>query len=377
MDRFSHVELRSLIEQSAGHSVSIYLPTHRVKEEAQQDPIRLKNLIREVERTLAERGLDAAAAQEMLAPAVELLDDRLFWQQQKGGLALFLRPGFARHFRLPLHFAERVVVADQFCLQPLFPLLTGDGEFHVLALSQKAVRLFKGTRFRFAEVALKNAPAGLAEVTQHEERQKQVHAHVGGGRGVYYGHGDAGDMKREALMEYFRRADRSVRETLGGTHSPLTLAGVESHFPLYREASTYPNLLEDGIHGNPEDVHPEDLHHQAWEIVAPLFRRAEQEAAAAYERLAGTGRTAASIASILPAAYHGRVDSLFVEAGRSVWGRFDPETGEVALTEGPEPGSVDLINLAAIHTYLQKGAVYAVHPDGVPGHGEIAAVMRY
>lgn len=381
MDRFSHLELRSLIEQSKAPCVSIYLPAHRVKEEAQQDPIRLKNLLRQVERHLADAGLEPAEVVKMLEPAQGLLDDRTFWQHQADGLALFLCKGCMRSYRLPLRFEEQVVVSNQFCLRPLFPLLTGDGEFYLLALSQKAVKLFKGSRFHMAEMPLRNVPANLAAVTQHEERQRLLQVRTGprsgGDRGMYYGHGDGGDIKRDGLMEYFRLVNRGLRETLGDTYAPLVLAAVESHFPLYREANTYPNLADEGVTGNPDEASTEDLHQQAWEILASLFHREQREATATYERLAGTGRTAGSVASILPAAYHGRVESLFLPAGRTVWGRFEPETGEVTVAEGPANGSLDLLNLAAILTHMQKGTVYTVAPGQVPGNGEAAALLRY
>ena len=45
-----------------------------------------------------------------------------------------------------LHFDELMVVAPGFHVMPLLALLTGDGLFYVLALSQNQVRLLAGTR---------------------------------------------------------------------------------------------------------------------------------------------------------------------------------------------------------------------------------------
>ena len=39
--------------------------------------------------------------------------------------------------------------------------------------------------------------------------------------------------------------------------------------------------------------------------------------------------------------------------------------------------SEDLLNIAAIQTFLNSGTVYAVEPDAVPGQGPVAAVFRY
>jgi hypothetical protein len=39
--------------------------------------------------------------------------------------------------------------------------------------------------------------------------------------------------------------------------------------------------------------------------------------------------------------------------------------------------SEDLLNLAALHTFLNGGVVYAVEPDAVPSNQSVAAVYRY
>jgi hypothetical protein len=49
--------------------VSIYMPTHRTGAETQQDPIRLKNLLREAEKHLFAKGVSTRDVQEMLEPA--------------------------------------------------------------------------------------------------------------------------------------------------------------------------------------------------------------------------------------------------------------------------------------------------------------------
>jgi len=100
---------------------------------------------------------------------------------------------------------------------------------------------------------------------------------------------------------------------LGDAQAPLILAGVAYLFPLYREANTYPHLLEEGVPGNPDRVSLETLHKQAWTIVGPSFLQARQEASARYREYAATGRASHTVREIVPAAYDGRVESLFLE----------------------------------------------------------------
>ena len=129
--------------------------------------------------------------------------------------------------------------------------------------------------------------------------------------------------------------------------------------------------------GNPEALKPEALHTQAWAMVQPHFMQAQQQAAARYQQLAGTGQTSNDIQEVVVAASHGRVEQLFVAIGVQCWGSFSPETHEVHVHTGAEPGDDDLIDLTAIQTILSGGTVYAVKPEQVPGQALLAAVFRY
>jgi hypothetical protein len=92
----SGAELRTLTEEYEGWCVSIFMPTHRTGVEIQQDPIRLKNLLGEVEEQLVAGGLRAPVAQELLEPAQRLLRNSLFWRHQRMGWRYFsLRNCFA------------------------------------------------------------------------------------------------------------------------------------------------------------------------------------------------------------------------------------------------------------------------------------------
>ena len=90
MDILTKDELKTLIEHQDEASVSIFMPTHRVGRETQQDPIRLKNLLGEAKAQLTANGVRAPEARKWLEPAQALLEDQDFWQHQSEGLALFI-----------------------------------------------------------------------------------------------------------------------------------------------------------------------------------------------------------------------------------------------------------------------------------------------
>ena len=155
--------------------------------------------------------------------------------------------------------------------------------------------------------------------------------------------------------------DDELPNLLTGRQSPLVLAGVEYLFPLYKEANSYPHLLEEGIPGNPEELTPEELHAQAWPLVQPTFMKAREKAAAQYRQLVGTGQATADVKEAVLAAHHGQVELLFVAVGIQVWGNFDPSTNTIHVHQDPEPpGDDDLLDVAAIQSILNGGTVYAV-----------------
>lgn len=45
--------------------------------------------------------------------------------------------------------------------------------------------------------------------------------------------------------------------------------------------------------------------------------------------------------------------------------------------EDAGPGDEDLLDFAALHTFLNRGAVYVLKPEDMPDSGAVAAVLRY
>lgn len=383
MDRITLEKLKhTFLTDYSDWCVSLFMPTHRAGRETEQGPIRFRNLLREAHEQLLAKGLRAAKVGEILKKPQRLLQDKGFWQRQSDGLAVFFSSDAFHHFRLPLAFEELVVISKRFLVKPLLPILTSDGLFHVLALSQNQVRLLEGTRHTVDEVALEGLLQSLAEAFPEAPAEKQLLFHSGTPTGagkraaVFYGR-EISNVNKDRLLRWFRMIDKNLHSLLSDSRSPLVLAGVDYLFPLYREVNTYPHLMDEGIPGNPEGLRPEELHGPAWALVEPIFRQAREAAAAHFRQLAGTGQTTTDVREALTAAHHGRVDVLFLPVGVQVWGHFIPENDRVDVHESPEPGDENLLDLAAIQSLIKGGTVYAVAPHEVPEQAPLAAIFRY
>jgi hypothetical protein len=381
MDILTRAELEQLMRKEQQWCISIYLPTHRTGTDAQQDPIRLRNLLREAEQRLSALDVSRREVQKKLEPASTLLQDSNFWQHQSDGLAIFLSSNKIRRYRLPLNFEELVIVEDHFHIKPLLPLFTGDGHFYILALSQNEVRLLNGTRDSVSEVDIGQVGGSLAEAIPSVNHQMSLQLHTSGSGSVTF-HGQGGGSDESAkneLLRYFRLVSDGLTEFLQDDQAPLVLAGVDYLLPIYKEANSYPNLIDTVIKGNPDLLRTDELHKSAWDIIEPYFQAAQEDAVSHYQQLAGQGSEQAtqSLETIVASAYQGRVEVLFIAAEAQQWGVFNPSTQEVELHDQFESGDEHLLNLAAVQTYLKGGIVYIVNPEKVPGGTSAAAVLRY
>lgn len=391
-------DIEPLLRASGGPCVSIFLPTFRAGGERVQNPIRLKNVVRDVaERLEGDWGMRSPDADKLLEPIKRLVDDNSFWLHQSDGLILFRSQDVFKSFQLPVQVNELAVVENRFHLKPLYPLLSGDGDghFYILCLSRKNIRLLNGSRFSVDEIDLESqgVPTSFTEALGELERRytqmqastssKTPHRFSMGKKGAptFSAHGTGEDNLDAELFNYFERFDDALAKIDIDRKAPVVLAGVEYLLPVYRDAATtLQNICEDALTGNMDQVKPEELHEAAWAIVEPSFLEDRRKAAERFGDLTGSGRSSTDLNEVLTAAHDARIDSLFVARGVRVWGSYDKDGRKVVLQEeedGPRNGNEDLLDLAALQTYLNGGKVFVVDPQEVPEGRSLAAIFRY
>ncbi len=384
MPLISRAELKEIGEGGGTHSLSLYMPTHRAGPEMQQDPIRLKSLTREAERQLEGLGADSRDIDEVLNPVRRMLDDDGFWLRQEDGLAIFSSKALFRYYRLPREFEALVVVADRFHIKPFLPLfVSSDGPFYVLALSKHSARLIRARRYEANEVSVEDMPGSLEETLRFDDKESQLQFHVSGPTGgsdrsaTFHGHGVGKDDAKDDVFRYAQQVARAIERHLEDERAPLVLAGVDYVISLYKKASGQPTIVEDFIAGNPDDLRPDELRDRAWPLVEPLFTEQRDKTWERFWEFTGTGQASMEIEAVVSAAHQGRVETLFVPIAISVWGRFDRATSQVAIHASYQPGDEDLLDVAALHTILNRGTVHAVEEEDIPDQASVAAVFRF
>lgn len=378
--------LEELIDYRDDVCVSIYVPMAQKGADVQGNPVKLENELKEARAQLQDRGFNKTQVDNVLQEAKALTDDPQYWQQQDEGLALFMAPGFFDTFRLPMAFEPLTVVSQRFHTKPLLALFTGDGQYFVLALSQDNVRLFRSTQHSLEEMEADEIPVSIDEALAFEDPEEQLQHHTttagapgspsGGADVVHHGH-SMDDEQRQRLRRFLKEVAESVADYAPETEGPLVLAAVDYLHPMFAEAYQQPNLVEDGIETSMTEISDEELHRRSWEIVSPLFKEGQEEAKATFGNLKHTDQASDDISLIVPAAFQGRVGTLFVALDAHQWGTYDVERNEVHFDDSSQKGGDDLLDFAAVQTLANGGEVYVVDNAEVPGETSIAAILRF
>ena len=380
----------NLVEQAQNPSVSIYIPTHVMGEQVQQDPIRFKNALKQAELKLKELQVDDRQIESLLEEPAKLLNRPMFWQESDKGLAVFITQDLFEYMRVSLEFKEQVLVDDHFLITPLLPMVTLQGTFCILALSQKEVRLLRATRDSVHSIDLEEAPTSMEEFLKFdvEHRGVQHHAGQGTGRGrphasnhtggdIFHGHGASGDTDLRDAINYLKQIENEVTSTMRKRNDPLILAGVKQAIAEYSKVNHYDRLLDEAISQNPDDLRNEEIKDKGWEIIESYFLQDMYNDMKRFEDLTGSEKQSNNLTEIVEASYYGRVDSLFVPIGEQSWGWFDEDKDLVHHSPEQSNGEHDLINMAAIKTLSQGGNVYALEREEMPQESPIAAIFRY
>lgn len=393
----SPVEIRSLsadwphrfLEPGKGPHLSLYQPTHRNHPDAQQDPIRFKNLLRQLENSLAE-ALPNHLLKEWLAPFHELYEDGMFWSLNLDGLAVFAHGGQARAYRLRSSPPERAVVTEGYHVKPLLRTLQAADRFMILALDRERVRLFEGDRHGVDEVPLhEDVPETLEEALGEEVTEEYLGfgsygAPGGAGPGMYHGHGGRKDQLDVDTQRWFRAVDRAISERhTKPSGLPLLLAALPEYQGTYRRLSHDPNLVDAAIETHPASLDDDALRDRAWEALAPTYEARLEALTERFGTAESQGLGSRQPDDVASAAVAGRVDTLLLEAERFETGRVhdDGSLERIPVRPGEEGTATgvhdDLFDDLGERVLGLGGRVWVLDAERMPSDTGLAAMYRY
>ena len=331
--------IESLAELTSAHQppcLSLYQPTHRRHPENQQNPIRFRNLVKELEASLRQK-YPTVETRLLLEPYEALAADHDFWNHTLDGLAVLVAPGLFQVFRLQRPVAELAVVADSFHTKPLRRFLQSVDRYQVLGLSRRKVQLFEGNRDVLDEIdPARGSPANdnRGPGGRTDRVEPTVASYGGVGRST---HPHAPRRRRENgpgggidADRFFRAVDRAVHEHHSRPSDlPLILAALPEHHHRFHQVSHNPFLMAEGLTTNPDALPIDELRKRAWQVFEPQYQARLATLADEFAVAKSKGLGSDDLAQVAQAAAAGRIATLLIESDRLIAGRLDGATGRV------------------------------------------------
>ena len=382
-DTLNSTTIRELAGAHEAPCLSLYQPTHRSRPQNQQDPIRFRNLVKELEKSLPAT-LSHAEMTQLLQPLHDMANDDEFWNQSLSGLAVFRARDFLRVCRLDRTVEAQAIVADSFHLKPVRRFLQSTDRYQVLQLSRGSFRLFEGDRDGLHEIELAaDIPRTLTDALGSEltEGHSTVASYGGTGASTGAMHHGHGGRKSEIDIDaerFFRVVDRAVHEHYSEvTKLPLVLAALAEHHHLFHEISHNPFLLEHGVHANTDAFTLDQLRAKVWEVVQPQQRAQQAALVDSFSSAQARGLGSSNLAEVAMASVQGRVATLLIDAERMIPGKLNAVTGVIQHADLAEPDVDDLLDDLGELVQKLGGTVRMMSTELMPGDVSIAATYRH
>lgn len=376
--------IQELLSTEQDICLSLYMPTNRVHPEKLQNPIRYKNLVKQLEESLLKK-YSPDSIKKYLRPMEALISDNDLWNHTMNGLAVFCSDGIFEAIGLHEPVNELAMVANTFHTKPLRKSIQAIDHYHVLAINQHDYHLYEGNRYALNEVELDaEIPKNLVEALGEEltGRQSPVGSYGNTQRGTANMHGQTGVRKDEMEKDaerFFRVISNRMEEIYSKpTGFPMILAALPEHHHLFHKVSKNPYLLKEGVMVNPASLTIEQLNALAWKIMEPEYESRIDKLINQFEQAKSHGKGSDEIEDIAVAAVEGRIDTLLVEADRLIAVRItNMTTGHTQKRDLENPKIDDLLDDMSELVIKLGGEVMVLPTEKMPSESGLAAIFRY
>ncbi|MEA4949519.1 MAG: hypothetical protein VB068_07700 [Petrimonas sp.] len=370
-----------IIFTEAKTCISLYQTTHRFAPENQKDAIVFKHLLQQIEDSL-EPNLSKEDVKSIMEPLHALKEDAPFWQNTMDGLAVLVTQDDCVVYLLNTPVESAAIVAESFHLKPLIRYFQSAHPYHLLGLSSTCFSLYEGNRYGIKELEMDDdIPRSMEEVLGEEHPEGFLtHGRYGGSDGIatFHGHGGRKDAIDKDIEKFFRYVDHTVLEHYSKPIKlPLILVTLTEHQSMFRKISNNPYLVPNGVEVSYESTHVSELAAKAWEVMEPVYQKKELESMDRYQNAKSNHTGSDRLIDVARAAFEGRIEILFVEAGKNIPGKFNTESSKLEFGNTDNPACEDVIDHLINEVWKDKGEVIVLPMGRMPSETGLAAIFRF
>lgn len=360
---------RLLEQQADGPHLAFYVGGGRLADDMARARTTLGNQVSAARERLSgeeDAGNDGA---KLLDECDGLLDDADFWRQRNDGIAIFVSRLGTDVLCTGTGLPDRWTYSSSFYLKPLLAAASQANAYWLLTLSQKQVRLHRGSSLGFREVACEGLALDLRDALDRRG--------LGPDSAPVVAAESRKPVEKQHLQLFLEVVEEAVSARTAGSGLPLLVAGVAEYEPLYRAVNSYRHISDAYMQGNVDDLDGDELHRRASELLKRDFKESSVRQLRRYKEVSETGAALDRLDLILTAASRGQVKSLFVPGDEDLWGTYDPVEGRIDRAGSCDMSNTDLYELAARQTLATGGEVFFMDAVALPRDRKALALLRW
>lgn len=362
--------LRDLRRERRYPALSLLMPTHRHRPETAQDPIRLRNLLTEAKKRIADDPKVERVVRLDLEGQLDRAAAQVDFEHSEDGLLILVAPGEHHNWQLtsPSPVPDRLVVADTFLTRNLVAAKIYARPYWVLVISEDAAHLWEGS----GEQLTQTEDLGFPLDPGIPDREDAI---PGPNFGI-----KPGRQRDERLRQYYRAIDTALGKAMGHDKRPVFVVGTTSALALFDDVSEHSGEFAGRLTQAGLDKAPA---HELAERLRPVLEEySDTLNGAALDRLTkarGQKRFAGGLGEAWEAVGQGRGGLLLVEEHYQAAARIEGDHLTAILEDGTGgPGFEQDVVDQLIEAALDKETEVRFVPDGaLADDGRVALVLRY
>jgi hypothetical protein len=275
--------------------ISIMMNTHRTKPDNQNDPVLLKNMVKEAEEKLL-----AQYDKKFALPIIEKVKkiaDSVNHNFNLESLVIYASSDFADFTRLPVKVENRVMVDNTFATRDLVRSMHQESSYYVLVFSRQQARLIVAYNDTVVEENSQSFPLenDLYTTSKSKLSMKQ------GTDNLY--------------EEFFNRVDKVLNEIIKNHPLPVILATETRNFEHYLKIADKKDMIIGHVNMNRDEEKAHHIVPEAWEIMQTLIRQKNEARIKDLKKAVSEGKFVSDLNDIRNAIFQGRGKTLFVKRG--------------------------------------------------------------
>ncbi len=363
--------LLDLKARQADPAISLLMPTHRTFPENKQDPITLKNLVKQAE----DRMLESMDKREVW-PIMELINTQVDAHDHShnlDGLALFAGVDGAEIVVLPFSVKQRAIIDSNFATRDIVRGLFDSVSYFLVVVSREVGRLIhayndrpvhefdNSTQLQGYTFPIKNN--SLYSTSGHERSQAPSEDNL--------------------LKEFLNVIDKSLQEIQGkrgNDRLPVILVGDARNVALFKELSDRPVDIVGEVTNAPDlEADMVALVADAQPAVAQYRESKETDAMDKLGEARGANRLLTDISDIYRAVTEGNAERLYVRRGYMLAGTIDADARTITIHDdtGVDGATDDVVDELIEQVQAMGGDIAFLSAEALGDAAPLTLQTRY